>query len=130
MGASSASVHVSPSTWKLDPVHTVAEFKVKHMMITNVKGQFTGVSGVLTLDESDNTKSRVEVEIEIATINTREADRDTHLKSADFFDIEKHPRLTFRSTRVQRKGDDELAVRGDLTIRGVTREVGETLGTW
>ena len=122
MGTSSASAHASPSTWKLDPVHTVAEFKVKHMMITNVKGHFTGVSGVLTLDESDITNSQVEATIDVATINTREADRDTHLKSGDFFDVEKYPTLTFRSTRVQRKADDELTVTGDLTIHGITRE--------
>jgi polyisoprenoid-binding protein YceI len=123
MGTSSAAPHARQSTWNLDAAHTVAEFKVKHMMITNVKGQFTGVSGVLTHDESDITNSRVEVTIDVATINTREADRDTHLKSADFFDVEKHPTLTFHSTRVQRKGDDELTVTGDLTIRGVTRNV-------
>jgi polyisoprenoid-binding protein YceI len=78
---------------------------------------------VLALDESDITNSRVEATINVATINTREADRDTHLKSADFFDVEKYPTMTFRSTRVQCKGDDELAVTGDVTIHGVTREV-------
>jgi len=123
MSSSSASPQTNVSTWNIDPIHTVAEFKVKHMMITNVKGQFTGLTGVLTLDESDITNSRVEATINVATINTREADRDTHLKSADFFDAEKHPTLTFRSTSVQRKGDDELAVTGDLTIHGVTRQV-------
>ena len=123
MSSSSASPRTNVSTWNIDPIHTVAEFKVKHMMITNVKGQFTGLTGVLTLDESDITNSRVEATINVATINTREADRDTHLKSADFFDAEKHPTLTFRSTSVQRKGDDELAVTGDLTIHGVTRQV-------
>jgi polyisoprenoid-binding protein YceI len=111
------------STWNIDPVHTMAEFKVRHMMITNVKGHFTGVTGVLTLDEQDITKSHVEATIDAATINTREADRDTHLKSPDFLDVEKFPRLTFTSTRVTRSGEGELLVEGDLTIHGVTRRV-------
>jgi polyisoprenoid-binding protein YceI len=101
----------------------MAEFKVRHMMITNVKGHFTGVTGVLTLDEQDITKSHVEASIDAASINTREADRDTHLKSADFLDVEKFPTLTFTSTRVARKGEGELQVEGDLTIHGVTRKV-------
>jgi polyisoprenoid-binding protein YceI len=111
------------TTWNIDPVHTTVEFKVRHMMITNVKGQFTGVTGVLTLDEQDITKSHVEASIDAASINTREADRDTHLKSADFLDIEKFPNLTFASTRVTRAKEGELQVEGDLTIHGVTRRV-------
>jgi polyisoprenoid-binding protein YceI len=111
------------TTWNLDPVHSVAEFKVKHMMISNVKGQFTGITGVLTLDKNDIAGSRVEATIDASTINTREAQRDTHLKSADFFDVEQFPTLSFRSTQVKRTGDDELAVTGDLTIHGVTRQV-------
>ena len=111
------------TTWSLDPVHSVAEFKVKHMMISNVKGQFTGITGVLTLDENEVEGSRVEATIDASTINTREAQRDTHLKSADFFDVEQFPTLSFRSTQVKRTGDDELAVTGDLTIHGVTRQV-------
>lgn len=111
------------STWNIDPVHTMAEFKVRHMMITNVKGHFTGVTGVLTLDGQDITKSHVEASIDAASINTRETDRDTHLKSADFLDVEKFPKLTFASTRVTRTGDGELQVEGDLTIHGVTRKV-------
>lgn len=110
------------STWKLDPVHSVAEFKVKHMMISNVKGQFTALSGSLTFDEADITKSRVEATIEAASINTRDAQRDAHLKSPDFFDAEKYPTLAFQSTAVKRTGDDTLAVTGDLTIHGVTRQ--------
>jgi len=111
------------STWNIDPVHTMAEFKVRHMMITNVKGHFTGVTGMLTLNEQDVTKSHVEASIDAATINTREADRDTHLKSADFLDVEKFPTLTFTSTRVKRTGEGELQVEGDLMIHGVTRKV-------
>ena len=111
------------STWQVDPVHSVVEFKLKHMMISNVKGQFTGITGVLTLEETDVTKSRVEATIDASTINTRDLQRDTHLKSADFLDVEKYPTLTFRSTAVKRTTNDEGTVTGDLTIHGVTRMV-------
>jgi polyisoprenoid-binding protein YceI len=111
------------STWTIDPTHSVAEFKVKHMMISNVKGQFSGISGTLTLDEGDLTNAKIEASIDAASINTRDAQRDAHLKSADFFDVEKFPTLSFTSTRVTRKADDELEVEGDLTIHGVTRTV-------
>jgi polyisoprenoid-binding protein YceI len=111
------------TTWNIDPVHSVAEFKVKHMMISNVKGQFTGVQGVLVLDETDLTKSHVEASIEAASITTRDAQRDAHLKSADFLDVEKFPTLSFKSTRISRTGAGELAVAGDLTIHGVARNI-------
>jgi polyisoprenoid-binding protein YceI len=118
-----AATPQTTTTWNLDPVHSVAEFKVKHMMISNVKGQFTGISGALHLDETDVANSRVEATIDAASINTRDAQRDGHLKSADFFDVTNFPALTFQSTDVKRTGDGELAVSGDLTIRGVTRPV-------
>ncbi|MGA9507817.1 MAG: YceI family protein [Candidatus Sulfotelmatobacter sp.] len=122
MNATTAS-QIATTTWNIDPVHSVAEFKVKHMMISNVKGQFTRIKGVLNLDENDVTNSGVEASIEAASINTRDDQRDAHLKSADFFDVEKFPALTFKSTRINRVGDGELAVAGDLTIHGVTRSV-------
>jgi polyisoprenoid-binding protein YceI len=118
-----ATPQTAASTWNIDPVHSVAEFKVKHMMISNVKGQFTSVKGVLALDESDLANSHVEASIEAASITTRDSQRDAHLKSADFFDVEKIPTLSFKSTRIGRVSDGELAVAGDLTIRGVTRNV-------
>lgn len=111
------------TAWKIDPVHTTAEFKVKHMMITNVTGQFTAVNGSVWIDEDDVTQSYVEATIDAGSINTRHADRDAHLKSADFFAVEQFPTLRFVSTRVTRQGPDKLAVEGDLTIRGVTRKV-------
>lgn len=111
------------TTWNIDPVHSVAEFKVRHMMISNVKGQFTGVTGVLTLDETNVTNSLIEASIEAASINTRDAQRDAHLKSADFFEVEKYPTLSFRSTRVSGAADGTLAVAGELSMHGVTREV-------
>jgi polyisoprenoid-binding protein YceI len=123
MSTTLAVPQTTVTTWNLDPVHSVAEFKVKHMMISNVKGQFSGMSGVLTLNEGDLANSRVEATIDASSIDTRDAQRDLHLKSADFFDVEKFPTLHFRSKRVTRTGDDELSVAGDLTIHGVTREV-------
>ena len=109
--------------WKIDPAHSVAEFKVKHMMISNVRGHFAGIDGSLELDEADVTNSHVEATIDAASVNTNEPQRDTHLRSADFFDVEKFPRLSFRSTRVARRADGELTATGDLTIHGVTRSV-------
>ena len=113
----------STTIWNIDPAHSVVEFKVKHMMISNVKGQFAKVMGALTLDESVLTNSKIEAVIEAASIETRDAQRDAHLKSPDFLDVEKFPTLSFKSTRISLVRDGELAVEGDLTIRGVTRKV-------
>ena len=118
-----ATPQAATSAWNIDPVHSVAEFKVKHMMISNVKGQFTGVQGVLTLDEADPTKSHIEASVEAASITTRDAQRDAHLKSADFLDVEKFPQLLLRSTRVSPVGSGQHTVAGDLTIHGITRNV-------
>jgi polyisoprenoid-binding protein YceI len=118
-----AAPQTSTTTWNIDPVHSVAEFKVKHMMISNVKGQFPKVTGALTLDESDLTNSRAEASIEAASIETRDSQRDAHLKSPDFFDVEKFPALSFKSTGIKLVRDGELAVEGNLTIRGVSRKV-------
>jgi len=111
------------STWKVDAAHSVAEFKVKHMMISNVKGRFTDVSGTLYLDENNVENSHLQASIDTASILTGDAQRDAHLKSADFFDVEQYPTLAFRSTRVVPNGEGELKATGDLTIHGVTREV-------
>jgi polyisoprenoid-binding protein YceI len=119
--SATAATPATVSTWKLDPAHSAAEFKVKHMMISNVKGGFTGLSGTLTLDEADVARSSVEASIDVATLNTGDAQRDGHLKSADFFDAEKFLALTFKSTKVEAKGKDSYAVTGELTVHGVTR---------
>ena len=114
------------STWTLDPAHSLVEFSAKHMMITTVKGRFGTVSGTLVLDEANPAASTAEVEIDAASIDTRTEQRDAHLRSADFLDVEGHPTLTFRSTRIEgafRQPGDEFTVHGDLTIRGTTREV-------
>jgi polyisoprenoid-binding protein YceI len=118
-----ATPQTASTTWNIDPVHSVAEFKVKHMMISHVKGQFAGIKGLLTLDEVNISNSQVQASIDAASITTRDAQRDAHLKSADFLDVEKIPTLSFKSTRVSRVGNGELAVAGDLTIHGVTRNV-------
>lgn len=113
----------SASTWTIDPSHSAVEFAVKHMMITTVKGRFSGVTGKLELDEQDVTRSRVDVSIDTVSIDTRDEKRDAHLRSADFFDVENHPRMTFVSRAIERVGDDRLELTGDLTIRGTTREI-------
>ncbi|MGH9537256.1 MAG: YceI family protein [Terriglobales bacterium] len=118
-----ATPQITATNWNIDPVHSVAEFKVKHMMISNVKGQFAKVAGSLTLNESNLANSRVEVSIDASSIETRDAQRDAHLKSPDFFDVAKFPALSFKSTSVRVVKDGELAVEGDLTIRDVTRKV-------
>jgi polyisoprenoid-binding protein YceI len=110
------------STWNIDPAHSGAEFKVKHMMIANVRGKFSGISGVLHRVEADHTQSTLDISIDVSTVNTQDAQRDGHLKSADFFDVEKFPAMTFKSTHIEKTGDG-FAVTGDLTIHGVTRPV-------
>ena len=111
------------STWVIDPDHTTAQFKVKHLMISNVKGVFEKVSGTLNLDDQDITKSRVDVVIGIASINTNIKKRDDHLRSPDFFDAAKFPTMTFVSTKVEKAGENRLKVTGNLTIKGITRAV-------
>jgi polyisoprenoid-binding protein YceI len=113
----------STTTWNLDPAHARAEFKVRHMMISYTRGEFSGLSGVLNLDESDYTKSSVEASIPAASLRTVDDKRDAHLKNADFFDVEKFPTLTFRSTNIESMGGRNYAVTGDLTIHGVTKSV-------
>src|ERR1035437_7388242 len=114
---------MSTSTWNIDATHSNAGFKIRHLMISTVKGSFPKVSGVLTLDESDVTTSSVRATIDVASIETRDAQRDTHLKSADFFDVEKLPAMTFKSTKVVQKSAGEGTVEGDLTIRAVPKPV-------
>jgi polyisoprenoid-binding protein YceI len=111
------------TTWNIDPAHTGAEFKVKHMMISHVKGTFRGISGVLKLNEADPSLSTIAATIPLATLATGDEQRDGHLKSPDFFDVEKFPSMTFKSTGVTQSGADTYSVVGDLTIHGVTRPV-------
>jgi polyisoprenoid-binding protein YceI len=120
-----ASATESPVTWDVDPAHSSAGFKVRHLMISSVRGHLGPVSGTVVIDEHDLARSRVDVSIDATGVDTREARRDEHLRSADFLDVANHPTVTFRSTRVSEApaGDGSLEVTGDLTIRGVTRAV-------
>ncbi|MGA7106426.1 MAG: YceI family protein [Terracidiphilus sp.] len=111
------------TTWNVDPAHSAAEFKVKHMMISNVKGKFSGINGVLKLDEADPTRSTVEATVPVSTLNTGDEQRDGHLKGAEFFEVEKFPTFSFKSTEVGRTAPGEHAVVGELTLHGVTRTV-------
>lgn len=116
----------SRTVWDLDPAHTQVEFSAKHMMFTTVRGRFDEVSGAIGVDEENPAEASVNVEIGAASIDTGAGDRDKHLRSADFLDVQNHPRLTFRSTRVDggfREPGDHFRVTGDLTIRGQSREV-------
>ncbi|KAA6463210.1 YceI family protein [Acidobacteria bacterium AB60] len=121
--ATATSTPSSTITWKLDPAHSAAEFKVRHMMISNVKGSFSGLTGTLTEHTVDSSLSTIEAAVPLASISTGDPQRDGHLKSADFFDADKYPEMTFKSTRVEKKGAEEYAVTGDLTIHGVTKPV-------
>ncbi|HXF50418.1 MAG TPA: YceI family protein [Dehalococcoidia bacterium] len=111
------------STWTIDPAHSIAEFAVRHMMVSTVKGRFRSMEGVITLDEERPERSSVVASIDVASIDTAEPDRDAHLRSDDFFNAERFPKMTFRSTRVERVDDERWKVYGDLTIRDVTKEV-------
>jgi len=110
------------NTYQIDPSHSSANFSIKHMMIAKVHGGFEKLSGTFIYDAENPEKSNVDVTIDVSSINTRDAQRDTHLKSADFFDIEKYPSITFKSTRVEKNGRD-LKIIGNLTIHGVTNSV-------
>ena len=123
MTASIAPQVEKTTIWQIDPAHTVIEFAVKHMMFATVKGRFGGVHGTIVEDTADPSRSSVEVEIDAASIDTREEKRDAHLRSPDFLDVQSYPTITFTSSRVEHAGQDRLRVIGDLTIHGTTREV-------
>jgi len=118
-----ASQSTMPTQWQIDPAHSAAHFSVRHLMISNVRGEFTKLSGSALISPADPAKSSVEITIEAASLNTREPQRDEHLRSADFFDVANHPTLTFRSKRIEALGPENFKLTGDLTIRGVTKEV-------
>lgn len=111
------------ATWTIDPDHSSIGFKVKHLMVANVKGNFEKHSGTVDINEKDITKSKVEISIDTNSINTNVQKRDEHLRSADFFDVAKFPTMTFVSKKVAKAGKDKLKVTGDLTLHGVTKEV-------
>lgn len=111
------------TTYKIDPAHSSAQFVVRHMMITNVRGGFSSVNGTVEYDPANTADARVDATIDVATISTLDAQRDTHLKSPDFLDAAQFPTITFKSKKVVPSGDGEAKITGDLTIHGVTREV-------
>ncbi len=112
------------STWKLDPTHSMVEFSVKHMMFSTVRGRFGKVDGTVKLPDASGYEGlEIDANIDATSIDTGAGDRDKHLKSADFFDVEKHPHLTFKSRKVEHLGAEKLRVTGDLHIRGTTKEV-------
>ena len=111
------------STWNIDPAHSVAEFRVRHMMISYVRGEFAGLSGVLKLDETDYTRSTIEASIPVANVKTVDEKLDAHLKNEDFFDVDRFPTMDFRSRAIRSEGGSDYAVEGDLTIHGVTKAV-------
>jgi polyisoprenoid-binding protein YceI len=111
------------STWTIDSDHSNIGFKVRHLMVSNVKGSFEKNTGTVEIDDKDITKSKVEVSIDTNSINTNVAKRDEHLRSADFFDVAKYPTMTFVSKKVAKAGKDKLKVTGDLTLHGVTKTV-------
>lgn len=118
--------------WNLDSTHSHVGFSVKHMMVTTVRGQFKTYSAKFNLDATDFAKSTFEGEIDVASIDTANADRDVHLRTNDFFDAPTHPKITFKSTKIEPQGGNEFKVTGDFTLRGVTKPITldvEFLGT-
>ena len=113
----------APTTWNVDTSHSQVGFAVKHLVISNVRGEFKTYQGKIALDEADVTRSSVEATVDVNSLDTQVADRDAHLRSADFFDAAKYPAMTFRSTKVAKAGKDRLKVTGDLTLRGVTKPI-------
>jgi polyisoprenoid-binding protein YceI len=111
------------TTWTIDPDHSNVGFKVRHLMVSNVKGSFEKHTGVVEINDKDITKSKVEVSIDTNSINTNVQKRDEHLRSADFFDVAKYPAMTFVSKKVAKAGKDKLKVTGDLTLHGITKQV-------
>ena len=114
---------VPAAVWEIDPAHTSVQFSIRHMTVSNVRGEFSRVSGTVDGDETDPTHATIQASIDTASIDTRQPKRDEHLKSADFFDVEHYPTMTFRSKRIEAAGTGHYRVTGDLTLHGVTREV-------
>src|SRR5262252_6201622 len=111
------------STWQIDPAHSSAQFAIRHLGLSTVRGAFSKVSGTMQLDDQDVTKSTIEVTIDVNTVDTREPDRDKDLRSERFFDVAHFPTMTFKSKKVEQLAPGKLRVTGDLTIRGTTKEV-------
>lgn len=111
------------TTWKIDPAHSEIEFKVKHLMITNVTGHFGQYDATVTASKDDFSDASITFEADVNSVSTKNSQRDEHLKSADFFDAANHPKISFKSTEVKKKDAETFVLKGDLTIRGTTRPV-------
>ena len=123
LGSLAAAGAAHASEWEVDPAHTTATFAVRHLMVSTVKGSFQKVNGTVSLDEANPARSKIEIAIDAGSIDTRNEQRDGHLKSPDFFDVAKYPKLEFKSTKIEKVGKDRFKVVGDLTMRGVVRPV-------
>jgi len=122
-GLPSFPAFAGTTTWQIDPKHSSAQFAVTHLMISTVRGEFHQVNGTVVVDDADISKSSVNVTVDATTVDTREPDRDKHLMSPDFFDVSKYPTMAFKSTKVEPVSPGKLKITGDLTIRGVTKQV-------
>lgn len=111
------------TVYAIDPAHSSAQFTIRHLMISNVRGDFRSVKGTVVYDPENPAASSIEAEIDVNSLNTRDENRDAHVKSAEFFHAEKHPSITFKSTKVEQEGEGEFKVTGNLTILDVTKEV-------
>jgi polyisoprenoid-binding protein YceI len=120
---SSTSTKTGTTTYTIDPSHSQIGFSVKHMMFSTVRGNFSGFEGTIVVDNDNPANSSVEVTIDASTVSTRDAKRDEHLRSADFFDVEKYPTITFKSTSIDFKSAEDFTITGDLTMHGVTKPV-------
>lgn len=114
---------MAKSVWNVDASHSALEFSVKHMMIANVRGQFHNFQASIVADPQDLTTAEIEVTVDVNSIDTRDEQREGHLKSADFFDVENYPNLTFKAAQIERKSGDKYTMTGDMTVRGVTKPV-------
>jgi polyisoprenoid-binding protein YceI len=123
----SPAIKSAATIWEIDPAHSSAQFSVRHLMISNVKGEFTKVTGCVSFDGENLERSSIEASVDVNSISTREPARDAHLKSADFFDAANFPAMTFKSKRVVKNADGSVKLVGDLTIRDATRETTFTL---
>lgn len=121
--ASGTATETGKTTWVIDTAHSHVGFGIKHLMIATVRGSFTQVHGTVTVDEKDPTSANIDIAVTTPSVTTGDEKRDGHLRSPDFFDVERYPSMTFRSKRVEAKSNDTFRVVGDLTIRDVTREV-------
>jgi len=110
-------------SWTIDPAHSQVQFTVRHMMISNVRGRFENFTGTVEFDEKNPSDIKMDIAIDAASINTRDEQRDAHLKSADFLNAEQHPQIIFKSSRAEKVSDDRFKVTGDLTISGITHPV-------